>query len=889
MLRRFFYVKIYPFLFLSWKPLLLSTVLFFLIFVLGVYFGLFRAPLKPISSFEAVPLTSAGIVKCKIDIYSELDSLIYKKGLEGINPFKTLMEDYRIIELIFTNSDKLKIALRNNEILSALSIFGNSYSWLHVLELKKSISITEILEKQSIKIDHRSKFKGAEIYEFKDSLGQKWSFSTFKGLMIISPQTSFVESAILSINKTGSNLLFDSRFRELRNIHKKSTLWLNTETLPIFLSLLGNKASQLSENALNGISWVGGGLQFKKDHFVFGGKMTVDKKSAFLSKLSRTQSKSNVNISRLIPENVTYAHYFSLLGFDKIYQGFDKDKQNNDFETYILPWLHSESCYFITDPTFNESGSDAFFILQSKDSLLSQKKLSDYCKKFGITDSFSHKGLTFLKIAASKIIEPIFGIYPSNQSMFFAQYDDYVIFCSSENLAKVWFDNILDANVLDSSERYKLQASIFRQPSEMTILADPKRSLQLIKSISNNSSSKFIENSFEYLKDLGHILIQFNSISSGVFSVTVNVPFDPYNYKENQTNVVWKCQLKEEALIKPNIIKNSSENKNFILIQDKAKSLYFIDASGRVLWQKMLDSKIVSEFYEIDYFNDNQFNIAFNTENSIYVLNANGEILKKIPLASKSSASLLCFEYEKELAFIVGCRNSKVYAYNRYGKPLAGWNPNEKLGKVYFLLENNIDKGKNLFVAMNRRGKLSFVSDAGKVLKSHFLDAYFNTGFYFDNSNKSIVTGASNGKIFVLNYNGKKSIIPPAKRLSKYVNFIFADITGDVRPDYIRQSKELLSVYSYNDKDRLEEKIRFIYPHSQDDIFTVRLVDEKKQYIGSFDATRGEVSLLSPEGKIMSGFPLKSNQQFVVCDLFEDKTNAILYSYKNELILAKIQ
>lgn len=896
MLKRYFFVKIYPVLFLIWKPLLIGFGAVLLFIWIGVQLGLFRDPILSADAIEAVPSTSTIILEVKKKEFREkLKSTAYFNELKGFAPIETWFNEFETIDSLFFNSKSYSPIFEKVKLTSAVVLEGsNNFVWLHIIELNgKKISVQKLAKEFSLELEDESNYLGSKIYEFRHSRFGRWTICQNRGLIILSRQTAQVEASIAAINNTGNNLPFDSRFREVKTSLKSGELniYINLEMSSIFLSILGPNASLSSEPVLKNMAWAGGSIKFEKGNFVLGGKMTLKDSDGFMLWLSNQSPKKTVELGRFIPENFAFLYFLNTTNFEKYCRTLSKEQQNMDFNKYILPWLGNEAAFFITEPTSQDMNADKFVILHSKDIVLTRKLMQEYANHFGILDSRKIKNQQLTQIAGNDLMNTLFGKSLSVlQKPYFTIIDNYVVFCNSSSVLELWLENYQAGKTIEKSVEFKAFAGQLRQPSGTYFLINTPNAAQLIKHFSAPEIERLLDARLIKLQSIWPIGIQLEGLGNGNFSLTVTAAYNPRSNTNVKSNIAWRCKLKSDAAIQPSIVKNIESGEYEILVQDKDNRLYLINRSGEILWEKPIDSRILSEIKQVDYYGNSKLYYAFNSEKSIYVMDIKGETIKKIPLVDKASNAMTSFIYNDVLRFYVGSKRGKVYGYDKNGRPLPGWNPNSYIGNIQFPMQYyQLSEDKEFMISMNRNGKIHLSSRNGEPIKSYFFDGYYLSGFYIDEIGKRIVLGSTNGKIHVVNFQGKKFDIAPNKGMEKEVYFVLADVLGDERPDYIRQSKKLLTVHSLDKKDKLTESLRFQYDFPQDEIFALKFSNSDKAYIGSFDATRSEINIIDPNGKKLLGFPMQGNGKFLVADLFHDNGNTIIFCKGNQVMAAKLK
>jgi len=895
-LKQYFQIKLYPTLFLSAKPLLFGVSGLFLLGCFGVWMGWFRAPLLSINAFEAIPTTTTLVfdLKSKKGFKEKLSKTKYLADLQGIAPIERWLQEMSEIDSLFYHSKTYKNIADKSRQVSAVQLNGtDDFAWLHVLQLNgQRLSLKKLMQELGMELKQKSNYLGSELFEYEHPKYGAWTVCHKRGLLLMSRHTTMIDAALAELNNVGSNLLQTSSFRFLRsNVAEGAmAIYVNFEMASIFLSMLGPKASLSSDPMFKPFAWAGGTLRLEEQNFVLSGKMQHKPDGGFWDWLSEQPSNNKIEIAKFIPDNLSFLYFLNSANFSNFYRKQAKELLNPDFNKYILPWLGAESAFFITEPTSFDFSADKFVVLKTKDSTKTRRLLQEYGNAFGVLDSGEFKSIRVTQLSATNLLDPIFGKQISTISNpYYAIIGDYVIFCNSAIVMELWVESYLAGKNIEQAEIFKPFSGQLKQSSSIYLLINTVNSAQLLKYFCAPEFEKFIDARFLKFRALSPLGIQLGGLGGNSFSLTVSVARNAA--KQNSTsNIAWRCQLKADAATTPAVVKNSETGQFEILVQDKENRVYLISRAGKLLWEKPIDSRIISEIHQVDYYNNHQLYYAFNTEKAIYVLDSKGETVKKIPLVTKASNGLNCFSYEKDLRFYVACANGKVYGYDKNGKPLSGWNPNNNIGAAQFQMQYyEPDADNGFMIAMNRKGRLHLANRKGESVKTHFLDGYYLSGFQIDENAKRIVLCNSTGTIYVINFLGKKFSIAPSNGQNKEVHFVLADFVGDEQPEFIRQSKKLLLVHGYDAEGKINELLRYEYDFPQDNIFALKLLQHDKTCIGSYELARNQINIIDASGKKLSGFPMEADGMFVVLDLFQDNSNSLVFTKGKQLIASKLK
>jgi hypothetical protein len=88
----------------------------------------------------------------------------------------------------------------------------------------------------------------------------------------------------------------------------------------------------------------------------------------------------------------------------------------------------------------------------------------------------------------------------------------------------------------------------------------------------------------------------------------------------------------------------------------------------------------------IDYYRNGKLQLLFTGRDYIHLIDRNGNYVDKFPVKMRSPASntLAVFDYEnnKDYRLFIAGEDRKIYAYDRSGTPVRGWNLFTVRGKV---------------------------------------------------------------------------------------------------------------------------------------------------------------------------------------------------------------
>jgi len=254
--------------------------------------------------------------------------------------------------------------------------------------------------------------------------------------------------------------------------------------------------------------------------------------------------------------------------------------------------------------------------------------------------------------------------------------------------------------------------------------------------------------------------------------------------------LVWRVKLDAEPAISPFFFTNHNTGATEIFIQDRNNNIYLISPSGKILWKAAIREKITGDIFMIDYYRNGKLQMLFAGRDYLHLIDRNGNYVDKYPVKMRFPASntLAVFDYEnnKDYRLFVAGDDRKIYAYDRSGTPVRGWNHFSTKGRVTDPVSFFRVKGKDyLFVAddqdvyvLDRTGNIR-VAHQEPLVKAPGSAARLTSG-----SEPSIIFSSPDGSIVRLMFDGtvKRDTL---KEVSPSARSEFADIDGDNTTDQI--------------------------------------------------------------------------------------------------------
>jgi outer membrane protein assembly factor BamB len=168
----------------------------------------------------------------------------------------------------------------------------------------------------------------------------------------------------------------------------------------------------------------------------------------------------------------------------------------------------------------------------------------------------------------------------------------------------------------------------------------------------------------------------------------------------------------------PFIFKNHKTGENEIVFCDDKNNLYLLNATGNLLWKKVLEEPLTSEIFTVDAFKNNKYQLLFSTSNYLHLLDRNGKYVEGFPVKLPSSATspLTLFDYDrtKDYRLFIACADKKIYNYSVNGTKNEKFTPVGTDEVVTLPLKYMKVAGSDYLVSADAGGKIYVFSRRGE-------------------------------------------------------------------------------------------------------------------------------------------------------------------------------
>jgi len=874
-----------------------------------------------ISAISAVPSSSPIILKFNniSELSEELNgSCDWWNSMSGIDGLK-LIRSYvdQIDSLNRTNPEFSKIA-NDRELWVAVNLDAkNKLDLLCVTSLDGSKDrgyaedyIKKIVAKNSFTVKKR-KYNNVSLYELfsPTSADMPAGYSFVHNLLIFSNNSMLVEEAIRQ-----TEVDFEKENTELAQLMKTidskadANVFVNHELAVDLISLPLSAFMQHKAKLSRSYSaWTELDVNLKQDKVLLSGFSNGDPEKGYFSTVFQNQNPGVSKIETIIPYNAPYFGGFYLSDIDKYFEDYRSylQKKNallkreeqidklekitgTNLEKLIAEVFDNEAAIFGVSIDQSVSPDRKAWAMKTKSGSFALTKMLDFQRSYLNAKNMSADGwkkefkidnqtsFQLYKFPIENFPSLLFGqIFKGAKTGYVTLYANYLIFADSyETLSKVLLSNVLGETLMSDEAYVKFQQGMTSK-NNFNFYCNTSLSLPLSSMFFNNEIASDLSSNNELRK---FKIFAWQVSSSG--NMIYNNACLYYNPTiESKPKTVWQSRLLAPSTYRPQFVHNFNDPENKeIVIQDNADNFYLINNVGRILWQIKLESPIIGEVHQIDFYKNGKLQYLFNTKERLYLVDRNGNDVENFPINFRTNATngVAVFDYEKNrnYRFFVACDDHEIYAYDQEGGLLEGWKSIITDHVVNQPIQHIAIEGKDYIVASDQMK--DYILDRKGNIRVETQEVYphsSNNKVYLEKRSSSheprLVATDKEGNIHRTYFDGRHEVISPANKLSENHFFVVSNVDGDDEMEYVFADGTQLFIQGNTGKN--------LFSYSLDSEITyhpaVYQFSNMEKKIGVTCKSTNKVYLFSLNGSISQGFPLDGCSEFSIGLISEGSSN----------------
>lgn len=346
-------------------------------------------------------------------------------------------------------------------------------------------------------------------------------------------------------------------------------------------------------------------------------------------------------------------------------------------------------------------------------------------------------------------------------------------------------------------------------------------------------------------------------------------------YNESTQSTIlenWRTQLDTRISGGPWKFINHYTKEVELLVQDENDQLYLLNMEGKTLWKKRVNGQVNEEIVMIDAFKSNKNQILFTTENSVQLIDRNGNNVDGFPIKLNNKTSIpptaVSYSDQDELRILI-CDGAQIRNFKADGSAVDGWKNPSINGSAVSKVHHMYTKGKDYLMVLNNSNQLLIFDRAGNS-KSSPIEFPQHAQF------TEIVKASSLIESTIVGYDTAGHLIE--KRFDGELNERNILPTGSIQ--FITTNNGVMRYVIFTDGrlfglDQKGDMVTDILLPSKK-IGSMKWLDQEQTILGLYDNKERKMTLVNVNESVIINNALKTDEQCLFVDLDQDGSKELI-------------
>jgi hypothetical protein len=822
-----------------------------------------------------------------------------EKALLSTKGFRPVYRQLCFIDSLFSPKTRWTKAFSDGELMAAVYPGKNQFLFLLKapklpnIETLKNFLESALSKKYVVLYNHPANYPVTVIKIFNTTNEKSWWLWKTDGVLLFTSQEKLMEASVSGYTMQEMHFSDSQGFRTVAKTGGKlvdARLYIYYPVLGKMLSDYANpRFSSLPGNFSRFAGWSETDIILQDKGIIFSGYTEAGGHSG-LAKF-HDQHPVTMNAITLFPFNTTF---FVIKGFSdfstyatrNIASHF-KTVYQSDIEK-LIRLTGKETALVSNALNSKELPQKSWVLVQLKDIPKAEKLLGLLALKSGNPQVYKSGNYRIRKIGIKDFLPTLYGkTFSAVKQNYYCIANGFAVFANSKTSLEQLLQYSQTGKTLDLDVNYQAFSGFLANRSNLLTEFRPGSMKGLWDYFLNRNGRQLASEIESFLQNLQGVAFQY-SCDGDLFYT--NFYFRYNKTFRNENLALWKVRLHDEIVGKPFLVKDHRTHKYDIIVFDRGNRMYLIDPTGKIRWTRRLPGLPMSPIYPVDYYKNGKIQYLFNTRNSLFLIDRNGNFTANYPIAlhPRATNGLSLFDYtrRKDYRILLAQADKRIYDYQINGNEVKGWQKPQMPGfvsqKVVRLLAGHkdyiiINDDKNHVKIVNRRGQQ-------RIFLKAPVNKAIHSGYFVNKTNSKgiILTTNTSGKLVYITTSGKLRYTDFGKFSPEHY-FLYDDFNGDGYKDFIFVDKNKLQVF-----DRFK-KLLFSYTFDQN--ITVQpeffKLGNRQRVLGIVASKEKTIYLFDSKGNILINKGLTGETPFTVGSLNNNSevniitaTGNMLYNYR---------
>ena len=827
---------------------------------------------------EHIPANALCVIETKrcSELIAQLtrQNLIWNALLNNAS-MQVAQNGIRFLDSLVNASPEITEAISGNPIYWSFIKKGTNTEHLILFKVKEwsNSVLFEAFFKKSFTKD--ASISSIDAYSFTNNK-QKWLLCYKNGIVYLCSDFLVLDDCLgLNVNESMAN---NKAYSELvkNNGNQNTQIYFNHTLINLLPKHLFTQQSLL-------------GVEVNLNEITMTGYSHLDNQSFF--DCLKNQEAEILKGYEFLPNHPDIIQGLSLSNVELFYRYAEQQQSQKQNEKNASAWkyLNDSALYNIKNESYENIENEIFsatYVLENVTSQILTLKIKDAEKSEFLLKLMSDSIVT---LGEQKVytLSPTFShVFSFNTTEFKHQYacliNGYLSFFSNRAILNYYQEAVINSQLLGKDKDFMSYAN---ENLALNCNYLYYENASLLRS--HNLNSLFNSEELWMSEDAMSQVSLIASKNKKGLQVRLNACHSqPKTDTSGTSHALWTFKADSIISTSVHVFKNHLTQENELCFQDDANDVYLISSTGNLVWKKNISEKVQSAFYTVDIFKNGKFQVLFNTDNYLHLIDRNGNYVKgfpvKLPAKATSKLSMLDYEGNKDYRLFLACADHTIYNFNLYGIKTEGFVPYKtvadvtlpiyyvKVGASDYLLTADVSGSVYAF-SRKGQGRIDFKNTVIPNLTNLFVLG----GNTLENT-KLIYVDDKTNLMYKISLSDKKESLKLGDELNDF-NTSFALLDDDLQADVLLYGNG--AIYAYNlFSSKLLEYFNDVAVYKN--VQTVQTSNQ--QWIMGYDVTGQKVDVISPDGKLVSSLSNVTQIPFT-CDLYKDGKTYVLLVQGNSV------
>lgn len=753
----------------------------------------------------------------------------------------------------------------------------------------------------------RRNYSGITLYEYSPSLASgTLTYGFFEDVFLASFTSFLVEDAIRTA-KSGEMLDFKGTYPKLFSAEQAgSNLGLFRLGSRGFAALIGGMTNAQGKELARDIEQLGLAVNlafgFDENTVSFYGELETEDGMKF-SPTTRANAfgrnffdyvSSRTAVLRIVDQERIQAVIPEGTRMDRTKNTILADVDDQIVKHGFFEMIDREVAYMVFEQ-FNVNHLDKLLLVPAKDVTGALSLLENFALEINqgnreLVGREYHRSQQIVALDVEELPLHLFrGSFEGFQRTYVSNVGNYLVFSNSVRVLKSYLDDLYNDHTWGKSITKKFVKDSFEGDAAFYQWVDFAKFYDVLLASTTPAWNSMFQKYAPQLKAINTITLEAGN-GKNALNVEIRYQLEPIS---PSTDIILTLSnsttFRDPLIFGPKALQNFNDRSLEYLVQDKDLEIHLVSATGDRVFSQPLQTPILSDVFQIDYYKNDKLQLVFACEDGIYAFDRLGNLLPGFPVRladgrKVSFFNLVDYDKSRDYRFYVSDDFGDLYIFDQQGNLLEGWNPRRTTGRLATAPSHLRIAGiGDVMVSLHENGNLEILNRRGESRIGPPVrvgDAVFTSYGLTERggSASQLVTINASGEVVAVNFKGELTYRNQLHRPDRETKFHVINNQN--------QDEFLIVLHEFNKVTVLNanESPLFEYPILSDELdFQWFSFGHERNVFVIIDKVQEFIYLFNLKGQLLNSRPLEGKDKISVTFAGSKNEYRIAHFYQNIL------